>query len=70
MYLLLIAFFICLCGKVNAQQPNPPGQVTDGEAPVNEAYLFAHMTKDDYGSLYLANALPRLVAFISANDIF
>ena len=52
MYLLLIAFFICLCGKVNAQQPNPPGQVTDGEAPVNEAYLFAHMTKDDYGSLY------------------
>ena len=26
----------------NSQQPNPPGQVKEGEIPVNEAYLFAH----------------------------
>jgi hypothetical protein len=32
-----------------SQQPNPPGQVKEGETPVNEAYLFAHMTHQDYG---------------------
>ena len=35
-----------------AQQPNPPGQVEDNEKPVFEAYLFAHMTHQDYGRLY------------------
>lgn len=35
-----------------AQQPNPPGQVKKGEAAVNQAYLFAHMTHQDYGRLY------------------
>lgn len=35
-----------------AQQPDPPGQVEDGEERVVEAYLFAHMTHDDYGRLY------------------
>jgi len=35
-----------------AQMPEAPGQVQPGEKPVNEAYLFAHMTDDHYGSLY------------------
>jgi hypothetical protein len=35
-----------------ARQPDPPGQVKAGESPVNEAYLFAHMTHSDYGRLY------------------
>lgn len=35
-----------------AQQPDPPGQVAEGEMPENEAYLFAHMTHEDYGRLY------------------
>lgn len=35
-----------------AQQPDPPGQITKGMEPVNEAYLFAHMTHEDYGRLY------------------
>jgi hypothetical protein len=37
---------------INAQQPNPPGQVTGGAKPKNDAYLFAHMTHEDYGRLY------------------
>lgn len=35
-----------------AQQPDPPGQLVKGDKPVNQAYLFAHMTHQDYGSLY------------------
>lgn len=35
-----------------AQQPDPPGQVAPGEEAVNEAYLFAHMVRGDYGRLY------------------
>jgi hypothetical protein len=35
-----------------ARQPDPPGQARAGEKPVNEAYLFAHMTHSDYGRLY------------------
>lgn len=34
------------------QQPNPPGQVHRAEDAVNQAYLFAHMTHQDYGRLY------------------
>lgn len=37
---------------VQAQQPDPPGQPETGERPVHAAYLFAHMTHDDYGRLY------------------
>ncbi len=43
-----------------AQQPNPPGQVKDGEKPVNEAYLFAHMMDGDYGELYYTVSLDGL----------
>ena len=44
----------------NSQQPNPPGQVKEGEIPVNEAYLFAHMTHQDYGRLYYSVSLDGL----------
>ncbi|MGH8179004.1 MAG: glycosyl hydrolase family 43 [Steroidobacter sp.] len=43
-----------------AQQPDPPGQVRRGEQPVNEAYLFAHMTHSDYGRLYYSVSLDGL----------
>jgi hypothetical protein len=49
-------FFIILVlfgfTPVFAQQPDPPGQLKAGEKPKNEAYLFAHMTHEDYGRLY------------------
>ena len=32
--------------------PDPPGQVREGETPVNGAYLFAHMMHGDYWRLY------------------
>lgn len=35
-----------------SQQPNPPGQVEDPAKSINKAYLFAHMTHQDYGKLY------------------
>lgn len=43
-----------------AQQPDPPGQVEAGEDPVNQAYLFAHMTHADYGRLYYSVSLDGL----------
>ncbi len=43
-----------------AGQPDPPGQVRPGEKPVNEAYLFAHMTHSDYGRLYYSVSLDGL----------
>ena len=56
-YLLLS---LCLLGfTAQSQQPNPPGQVKAGETPVNEAYLFAHMTHQDYGKLYYTVSLDH-----------
>lgn len=49
---ILQAFICFITLTVFSQQPDPPGQVVEGEKAINEAYLFAHMTKDDYGSLY------------------
>lgn len=46
-----IAGFILICSSYG-QQPDPPGQVEPGEPVKNEAYLFAHMTHEDYGRLY------------------
>ena len=43
-----------------AQQPDPPGQVEEGQEAENEAYLFAHMIKEDYGRLYYAVSLDGL----------
>ncbi|MEN8155613.1 MAG: glycosyl hydrolase family 43 [Bacteroidota bacterium] len=42
------------------QKPPPPGQVPSGERAVNEAYLFAHMTHQDYGKLYYSVSLDGL----------
>ncbi len=59
----LLAAVFCLLTSVsmaNAQQPNPPGQVAAGEAPKNEAYLFAHMMTGDYGRLYYSVSLDGL----------
>lgn len=49
---LIILFTIIGITKLVAQQPDPPGQVEPGEKAVNQAYLFAHMTHEDYGKLY------------------
>lgn len=46
---ILLLFLLTTC---NAQQPDPPGQVTEGGKAKNQAYLFAHMTHEDYGRLY------------------
>ncbi|WP_051087074.1 glycoside hydrolase family 43 protein [Flavobacterium rivuli] len=43
---------LLFCSSLFAQQPNPPGQVKANEKAVNQAYLFAHMTHQDYGKLY------------------
>ncbi len=48
--LFLLAYGVNLTSI--AQQPDPPGQVKPGENAKNEAYLFAHMTHEDYGRLY------------------
>lgn len=48
------SIIILLLGSCSlmAQQPDPPGQVQAGEKAQNKAYLFAHMTHQDYGRLY------------------
>ncbi|OYX25575.1 MAG: glycosyl hydrolase family 43 [Flavobacteriales bacterium 32-35-8] len=56
----LLAIFLSLSLGLMAQQPNPPGQVKNGEKPVNEAYLFAHMMHGDYGELYYTVSLDGL----------
>ena len=43
-----------------AQQPNPPGQVVDPKDAKYQAYLFAHMTHQDYGRLYYSVSLDGL----------
>jgi len=57
---LLIILFLIHSSVVLSQQPNPPGQVKDGEKPINEGYLFAHMTHGDYGKLYYTVSLDGL----------
>jgi hypothetical protein len=47
-----LIFLLLGFSNVFSQQPDPPGQVNVEEKPVNEAYLFAHMTHQDYGRLY------------------
>ncbi|GHA48028.1 arabinosidase [Salinimicrobium marinum] len=57
-YMKLWLIFFCI--PLFAQQPDPPGQVEPGEAAENEAYLFAHMTHQDYGRLYYSVSLDGL----------
>lgn len=52
------ALFICF--PIFAQQPDPPGQIEENENAENEAYLFAHMTGNDYGKLYYSVSLDGL----------
>ena len=56
----LLIILTLLPAMVWAQQPDPPGQVGEGEQLVNEAYLFAHMTHEDYGELYYTVSLDGL----------
>ncbi|QJR82722.1 glycosyl hydrolase family 43 [Alteromonas pelagimontana] len=56
----MLAATLLFVAITHAQQPNPPGQVEKGEKPVNEAYLFAHMTHEDYGRLYYSVSLDGL----------
>jgi hypothetical protein len=55
---LLISLLLAI--SVQAQQPDPPGQVDKPEDAVNQAYLFAHMTHQDYGRLYYSVSLDGL----------
>ena len=57
---LLLAASLFSITPTFAQQPDPPGQVRTGQKPVNEAYLFAHMTHDDYGKLYYSVSIDGL----------
>lgn len=50
--LIGIIYFTASSSILYAQQPNPEGQVATGTKPINQAYLFAHMTHKDYGRLY------------------
>ncbi len=56
---IFLMLFIMLPALLQAQQPDPPGQALNGEA-VNQAYLFAHMTHQDYGKLYYTVSLDGL----------
>jgi hypothetical protein len=58
LFLVFTKTFICIC--LNAQQPDTPGQVEHSEDAVNQAYLFAHMTHQDYGKLYYTVSLDGL----------
>lgn len=49
-----------MVAPARAQMPDPPGQLGPGEAPKNEAYLFAHMMEGDYGHLYYSVSLDGL----------
>lgn len=64
-----ILFFVLLLSlnTTFAQQPDPPGQVENPKDAVNQAYLFAHMTHQDYGRLYYSVSLDGL-HWYSLND--
>ena len=55
-----VSFASLFIASLSAQQPDPPGQVNPGEKAVHEAYLFAHMTHEDYGRLYYSVSLDGL----------
>lgn len=56
----VITFFLIIFSHaIRGQQPDPPGQADSGQA-VNQAYLFAHMTHQDYGKLYYSVSVDGL----------
>ena len=59
-FLFTLFCFWSISLPVMSQQPNPPGQVDKPEKAVNQAYLFAHMTHQDYGKLYYSVSLDGL----------
>lgn len=56
----VLVVFLLFTVQLRAQQPDPPGQVDKPEDAVNQAYLFAHMTHQDYGRLYYSVSLDGL----------
>ncbi|KOH46274.1 glycoside hydrolase family protein [Sunxiuqinia dokdonensis] len=58
--LYLTIVLVSIFNSLSAQQPNPPGQVENSEDAINQAYLFAHMTHEDYGKLYYSVSLDGL----------
>lgn len=57
---LFAAAGLLLAASAKAQMPDPPGQVSPGERPKFDAYLFAHMMQGDYGRLYYSVSLDGL----------
>lgn len=57
---LLLLVLSLFAFTIKAQQPDPPGQVKGNEIAKNQAYLFAHMTHQDYGRLYYSVSLDGL----------
>lgn len=56
----VVGFWVFLFSLTTfAQQPDPPGQAKSGNV-VHKAYLFAHMTHQDYGRLYYSVSLDGL----------
>ncbi|MEC3878180.1 glycoside hydrolase family 43 protein [Parapedobacter sp. 10938] len=49
---LVLSLSMIVGNTALAQQPDPPGQVEEPADAVIQAYLFAHMTHQDYGKLY------------------
>jgi hypothetical protein len=56
----MVVIMVIMAMPCIAQQPSPPGQVKPGETAITQAYLFAHMTHQDYGRLYYSVSLDGL----------
>lgn len=56
----IVTALVLFALKIIAQQPNPPGQVDNPGNAINQAYLFAHMTHQDYGRLYYCVSVDGL----------
>lgn len=57
---LFILILLFLSVSAFSQQPDPPGQALRPVDVKNQAYLFAHMTHNDYGRLYYSVSLDGL----------
>jgi hypothetical protein len=56
----MVVLLNCCLLTAFAQQPNPPGKSAIPRNAKNQAYLFAHMTHQDYGRLYYSVSLDGL----------
>lgn len=57
---ILLLLLTVIVASTYGQQPDPPGQVENQNDAVHQAYLFAHMTHQDYGRLYYSVSLDGL----------